>query len=75
MSDPVMVETGIRMFAEACPDEPQKTGDLLRTALDEGFRNVDRRLEEAGTLQPDRFSLHEANARLSELAPYRRLWS
>ncbi len=75
MSDPLRVEAGIRMFAEACPEEPQKTWDLLRTALDQGFRNVDRRLEETGTLQPDRFSLHEANARLSELAPYRRLWS
>ncbi len=76
MNDPVMMEAGIQMFAEACPDEPQKTWDLLRTALDEGFRNIDRRLKESGPLQPERFNLQEANARLSELRmPYRRVWS
>ena len=48
--------------------------DLLRTALDEGFQSIDRRLHELGPLQPDRFSLKEANARLSELAQRWRLW-
>ena len=76
MNDPVIREAGIQMFAEACPDEPQKTWDLLRTSLDEGFRSIDRRLEESGPLHPERFNLQEANARLSEWTmPYRRVWS
>ena len=39
----------------------------------EGFQSIDRRLHELGPLQPDRFSLKEANARLSELAQRWRL--
>src|SRR6266478_4783089 len=56
------------MLAEACPGQSARTWDLLRTVLDEGFQSIDRRLQELGPLQPDRFSLKEANARLSELA-------
>lgn len=63
------------MLAEACPDQPPGTWNLLRTALEEGFQSIDRRLKELGPLQPDRFDLQEANARLSELAQGRRLWS
>jgi hypothetical protein len=40
----------------------------LGTALDEGFQSIDRRLKEFGPVQPERFSLEEANVRLSELA-------
>jgi hypothetical protein len=43
MSDPVLVEAGIEMLAEACPDQPARTWDLLRTARDEGFQSIDRR--------------------------------
>jgi hypothetical protein len=68
MSDPVLVEAGIQRLAEACPDQPARTWDLLRTALDEGFQSIDRRLKELGPVQPDRFSLKEANARLRALA-------
>ena len=75
MSDPVRLEAGIQMLAEACPEQPANRWDLLRTALDEGFQNIDRRLHELGPLQPDRFNLQEANARLSELAEGRRWWS
>jgi hypothetical protein len=67
MSDPVLGEAGIQRLAEACPDQPARTWDLLRTVLGEGFQSIDRRLEELGPVQPDRFSLKEANARLSEL--------
>src|SRR5215467_12195458 len=67
MSDPVRLEAGIQMLAEACPDQPAGRWDLLRTALSEGFQSIDRRLEELGPLQPHRFNLQEANARLSEL--------
>ena len=74
MSDPVRLEAGVQMLAEACPGESARTWDLLRTVLDEGFQSIDRRLHELGPLQPDRFSLKEANVRLSELAQRWRLW-
>ena len=67
MSDPVRRESGIELYAQAWPDEPAETWDLLRTALDEGFRNIDQRLQEYGPLQPDRFDLNETNERLSGL--------
>jgi hypothetical protein len=51
------------MLAEACPRQSARTWDLLRTVLKEGFQSIDRRLHELGPLQPDRFSLKEANAR------------
>lgn len=72
MSDLVLVEAGIEMLAEACPDEPAQTWDLLRTALNEGFQSIDRRLKDLGPVQPDRFSLQVANARLHELTQRRR---
>ena len=75
MSDPLRLEAGIQMLAEACPAQPADTWDLLRTALGEGFQSIDRRLHELGPLQPERFSLQEANTRLSELVQGRRLWS
>ncbi len=31
MSDPVRMEAGIQMLTEACPDQPARTWDLLRT--------------------------------------------
>jgi len=74
MSDPARLEAGIQMLAEACPDTPADKWDLLRTALGEGFQSIDRRLQELGPLQPDRFSPEEANARLSDWAKGRR-WS
>ena len=67
MSDPLLLEAGIEMFAEACPDQPAAMCDLLRSMLDDGFRSLDRRLKECGPLQPDRFHLGEANERLGEL--------
>src|SRR6202047_1114368 len=73
MSDPVRLEAGVQMLADACPGQSAGTWDLLRTVLDEGLQNIDLRLHELGPLQPDRFSLKEANARLSELAQRWRL--
>ena len=75
MSDPVRLEVGIQMMAEACPDQPAGTWDLLRTVLSEGFESVDRRLKELGPVEPDRFSLEDANARLNVLAQSRRFQS
>jgi hypothetical protein len=68
MSDPVRLEAGVQMLAEACPGQSERTWDLLRTVLDEGFQSIDRRLHELGPLQPNQFSLKEANARLARLA-------
>jgi hypothetical protein len=68
MSDPVQLEAGIQMLAEACPDTAADKWDLLRAALGEGFQSIDRRLQELGPLQPERFSLEEANVRLSAWA-------
>ncbi len=75
MSDPVRMEAGIQMLTEACPDQPARTWDLLRTVVDEGFQSIDRRLKESGPLQPDRFNLKEANERLTELSARRRFRS
>jgi hypothetical protein len=74
MSDPVRLEIGIQLLAEACPDQPPETWKFFRTTLEEGFQSIDRRLQELGPLQPERFSLQEANTRLSEWQS-RRLWS
>ena len=62
-------------MAEACPDQPAGTWDLLRTVLGEGFESIDRRLKELGPVEPERFSLQEANARLNALAQSRRFQS
>jgi len=67
-------EVGIQMLAEASPEEPAGTWDLLRSALEEGLQSIDQRLEECGPLQPDRFNLVETNERLAELQR-RRFWS
>lgn len=75
MSDPVRLEAGIQMMAEACPDQSAGTWDLLRTVLSEGFESIDRRLKEFGPMEPERFSLQEANARLNALAQGRRFQS
>lgn len=55
------------MLAEACPEEPATTWNLLRTALEEGLRSVDRRLEESGPLEPERFNIMGVNERLAGL--------
>src|SRR4051812_26031141 len=52
LCDPSLREAGIQMLAEACPDQPAETWDLLRTALTEGLQNIDQRLQESGPLQP-----------------------
>ncbi len=75
MSDPVRVQAGIQIMAEACLDQPSGTWDLLRTVLSEGFESIDRRLKELGPVEPDRFSVQEANARLNALAQSRRFQS
>jgi hypothetical protein len=73
LCDPSLREAGIQMLAEACPEKGAGTWDLLRSALEEGLQSIDRRLEESGPLQPERFNLVESNERLAELQR-RRFW-
>jgi hypothetical protein len=42
MTDPVRLEAGVQMLAEACPGQSARTWDLLRTVLEEGFQSIDR---------------------------------
>lgn len=67
MSNPALVEAGIQMFAAACPDQPASSWDLLREAFQEAMKNADRRLQQSGPLQPERFDFTAANERLVEL--------
>jgi hypothetical protein len=72
MSDPVLMEASLQMLAAACPDQPIQTWELLRTTLEEGFQSIDRRLQEWGPLEPNRFNLAETNERLAQ---GRRIWA
>jgi hypothetical protein len=67
MCTPAQVEAVIGMLSAADPDRSTNTWNLLRGMLDEGFQNIDRRLEQYGPLDPDRFSLQEVNQRLAKL--------
>jgi hypothetical protein len=66
------VETVIGLLTAAHPDRPVTSGDLLRSVLADGCRSLDRRLQQFGPLEPERFSLQEANARLARLLEHRR---
>ena len=67
MLEPKMVEAGIQMLTESSPETPSGSWELLRTAVDDCLVSLDARLKEYGPLQPDRFSLQEANERLDHL--------
>ena len=73
MLEAAQVETSIGVLTAAHPDRPGSTWDLLRSVLADGAKSMDRRLEKSGRLEPERFSLKEANERLARLLPYRRL--
>ena len=72
MFEPVQVETAIGVLAAAHPDRPASTWELLRSVLTDGGESLDRRLEQSGRLEPEKFSLREANERLAKLLQYRR---
>lgn len=67
MATPAQVETVIAMLTEANPDRTSGTWDILREAMDDGLRSIDQRLEQYGPLEPNHFSLKEANQRLAKL--------
>jgi len=73
MCTPAQVEAVIGILSASDPDVPASTWDLLRRTLDEGMTSIDRRLEQYGPLEPECFSLKEANQRLAKLAERRGL--
>ena len=66
MCTPVQMVSVIGMLAASDPDEPTSTWQTLREVLSDGFHSIDRRLKEYGPLEPERFSLEEANQRLAQ---------
>jgi hypothetical protein len=64
MLSPKIVDAGIQMLIEGSPSTPVATWDLLRSAVSDCLVSLDERLEQSGPLQPERFSLEEANERL-----------
>lgn len=70
MCTPAQVETVIGMLSASGPDVPTSTWDLLQRTLDNGFDSIDKRLEQYGPLDPERFSLKEANERLAKLVEH-----
>ena len=67
MGTPAQVEAVIAMLTAAHPDQPASSWDILREVMDDGLQSIDHRLEEYGPLEPNRFSLKEANQRLAKL--------
>jgi hypothetical protein len=67
MGTPAQVEAVIAMLTAAHPDQPASSWEILREAMDDGMRSIDQRLEQYGPLEPQRFSLKEANQRLAKL--------
>ena len=61
-----------KLMADVYPDQPADTWEVLRSALAQGSQSLDRRFEQSGPLQPERFSLREANQRLEKLLEQRR---
>ena len=55
------------MLAEGCPGQSTRSWDLLRTVLRRGLSEYRSKTSRTRPLQPDRFSLEEANARLTVL--------
>jgi Plasmid pRiA4b ORF-3-like protein len=72
MFELAQVETAIGVLAAAHPDRPASTWELLRSVLADSAESLDRRLEQSGRLEPERFNLKEANARLAMLLECRR---
>ena len=68
MCTPVQMEAVVGMLAASDPKAPPETWRSHRELLNEGFASIDRRLQEFGPLEPERFHLEEANQRLAQRA-------
>jgi hypothetical protein len=67
MGTPAQVEAVIALLTAAHPDQPASNWDILREVMGDGLQSIDQRLEQSGPLEPNRFSLKEANQRLAKL--------
>ena len=68
MCAPTQVEAVIEMLSASDRDIPVSTWELLRRSLDEGLTSIDKRLEQYGPINPECFSLKDANQRLAKRA-------
>ena len=68
MCTPVQMEAVVGMLAASDPEAPPETWRSYCRILQEGFASIDRRLQECGPLEPERFNLNleEANRRLAQ---------
>jgi hypothetical protein len=66
MCAPVQMEALLEVLAASDPEAQADTWQSLREVLNEGLESIDRRLQEYGPLEPERFCLQEANQRLAE---------
>jgi hypothetical protein len=64
MCTPLQIEAVLGMLSVSDPAAPPATWRSYRQILQEDFVSIDRRLQEYGLLEPERFSLEEANRRL-----------
>jgi len=62
----VQREAAVEMLAASDPEAPPETWRSYRQILQEGFASIDRRLQEYGPREPERFHLEEANRRLPQ---------
>jgi len=62
----VQREAAVEMLAASDPEAPPETWRSYRQILQEGFASIDRRLQEYGPREPERFHLEEANRRLAQ---------
>jgi hypothetical protein len=65
MCTPVQMEAVIAMLAFCNPKASPETWPP-REMLSEGFESIDHRLEQYVPLEPERFSLEDANSRLAQ---------
>jgi len=73
MFQPAQIEATIGALTAAHPDGPVSTWELLRSVVADSAKSLDQRLQQSGRLEPERFSLQEANQRLAQLLESRRL--
>jgi hypothetical protein len=66
MCAPVQMEALLEVLAASDPEAQADTWQSLREVLNEDLESIDRRLQEYGPLEPERFCLQEANQRLAE---------
>jgi len=66
MCPPVQMEAVLGMLAASDPAVPPETWRSYRQNLDHGYASIDRRLQEYGPLDAERFNLEEANQRLAQ---------